>query len=124
MPETIFPVIKETRLGSAPPEAVLRFVIPKNGGYTVEATLFLESRVVSMWASSEILGKTTDQALIPQGLYTLQIDIVFTKNEEAEVKLEFSTRFDDVQLQRRTLTFKGKRPEIARALALVRIEKP
>ncbi len=122
MSETIFPDIREVRLGSAPPGSILRFVIPRNGGYTVEATLFQGTRPVAVWEASEILGKTTDQELIPKALYTLQIDVVFTKNVQAEVKLEFSTHAEGVQLKRRTITVSGKRPDITRVLAMVGVE--
>lgn len=122
MSETIFPDIREVRLGSAPPGSILRFVIPRNGGYTVEATLFQGTRPVAVWEASEILGKTTDQELIPKALYTLQIDVVFTKNVQGEVKLEFSTHAEGIQLKRRTITISGKRPEITRVLAMVGVE--
>ena len=124
MPDPVLPIIRESRLGGAPPGATLRFTIPKNGGYTVEATLFLESKVVAAWESIEILGKTTEEVLIPKGLYTLQIDIVFTKTASSSVQLVFMTLDEDVQLRRRTLTFTGNTPEIGRALAILRVETP
>ena len=80
--------------------------------------------MVAAWESIEILGKTTEEVLIPKGLYTLQIDVVFTKTASSSVQLVFVTLDDDVQLKRRTLTFTGVTPEIGRALAILRVETP
>lgn len=124
MPESVLPIIREARLGKAPPNSTIRFTIPKNGGYLVEATMSLGTKTVAAWQSTEILGKTTEELLLPAGLYTLQVDVIFNKQEVADVTLEFSIHSGGKQLNRDTTRFTGKNPDIGRAFAMVRIKKP
>lgn len=124
MADKTLPLIQEARLGRAPPKATLRFTIPRNGGYTVEATLFQGTKPVASWESREILGKTTDEELLPTGIYTLLVDVVFTKTDQSDVTLEFSSHFGDQQLRRELTRFKGVKGDIGRTLAMLRIEKP
>lgn len=122
MPEKILPIIRLAQLGQAPAKSVLRFKIPKNGGYVVEATLFLGTKVVAAWQSVEILGKTTEEKLIPKGVYSLQVEVIFTKPEASDVTLTFSMHSDGQELSRDTTRFTGKKPDQGRAIAMVRIK--
>ena len=118
------PIIREARLGSAPPRATLRFFIPKNGGSTVDARLSLESDTVASWKSSEILGKTTEEELLPKGLYSLEVNVAFTKSQQAQVDLEFSTLFRGNPIRRRVVSLSGTKDDLARVFAILRIEIP
>src|SRR5262245_46874498 len=117
------PPMAEARLGSGPPGTILRFTIPKNGGYVVEATLLQGVKPVASWESIEILGKTTNVELIPVANYTLMIDVVFTKPDASEVTLEFSSHNGDQLIRRAKTQFSGKKPQIGRSLTAIRVEK-
>lgn len=122
MPETVFPIVKEARLGSCRPGSTLEFAVPDNGGYLSEATLFQGTKVVGAWESVELLGMTIGETLTPPAIYTLQLDLVFTKQQIVEVKLRFRRLSEGVPPLQRTVTFAGKKPELARALVFIRVE--
>jgi hypothetical protein len=119
------PPVDECFLDTAPPNTTLRFTIPKTGGYVADATLFQGTKMVASWESIEILGKTTEEELIPTGLYTLMINVTFTKPEKATVTMEFSTHDEDgAELDKDTTRLSGKKPVIGRSMTTLMIAKP
>jgi hypothetical protein len=120
------PPLAEARLGVAPPNSILRFTIPRNGGYVTEAVLLQGTKVAASWESIEILGKTTDVVLTPTANYTLMIDVTFTRAEKSEVILEFSSHKskDAPPLRKATTGFSGKKPQIGRSFTFIRIARP
>ena len=116
--------LREARLGAAPPGSTLAFTLNKDKGFSVNALLECNMRVVATWESIEIAGVTTQEVLLPTGVYTLQVSIAYRGAEPADVELECSLIDDGITLKSKQLQFSGKKPDIGRAIVLLRIERP
>ena len=115
--------LKEARLGTAPPGSTLVFSISEGKGFSVNAMLDCDMKVVASWESIEIAGETTREVLLPTGLYMLQVSIAYRGNEPVDVVMDFSIESGEEVLKSKRLSFSGKKPDIGRALADVRIKK-
>lgn len=109
--------LDNTHLGSGSSGSKLSFKVKTGSGFVVNAMLDCDMKVVATWESVEIIGKTASEALVPKGMYTLQLSVVYTTAKESEFIVDFT--FDTKKgPMKDTLTLTGKRPDIGRALAV------
>ena len=99
------------------------FTVADGKGFSANALLECDMKLVASWESIEIVGTTVQEPLIPTGLYTLQISIAYRSTTPVDVTVDCSIVSDGVALKSKRLTFSGKKPDIGRAIAVVRIQK-
>jgi hypothetical protein len=83
--------LKEARLGTAPPGSVITFRITGDKGFSANALLEADMKVVATWESVEIAGgQLIEEKLVPKGIYTLQVSIAYRSTDPVDVTIDFS----------------------------------
>jgi hypothetical protein len=113
--------LKEADLGDAPSGATLAFSVSAAQGFSADAALDCETKRVASWESVEIAGKTTEEDLVPNGLYTLQVSLAFRSKETVTANLQFAITANGKELNRKSLSFDGQNKDVGRAVVFVNI---
>jgi hypothetical protein len=101
-------------LGSAPAGTSIVFKVHAGTGFEANAILLLETLTLATWKSSELLGTQISEGLVTKGFYTLQVTCAFTSRTPSDLVIDFSLGNSTKVHQAK---FKGKSPEVARAIA-------
>ena len=104
-------------LGRGPVGSVIKFKMQNVPGYEAHAILLRDTTTVTTWESSELVGKQVAEPLAAKGLHTLQVTCVFTTARPASVNVTFQLNNGPVT----TVVLAGKKPDVSRAVATVRI---
>jgi hypothetical protein len=104
-------------LGKGPPGSIIRFKIQNAPGFEANAILMRGTTVVATWESSELLGKQNAEPLVSKGIHTLQVTIIYTTAKPATANMTFQLNNGPVV----PVTLTGKKPDVSRAIATVRI---
>jgi len=104
-------------LGKGPPGSVIKFKIQDAPGFEANAILMRVTTVVATWESSELLGKQIAEPLVGKGIHTLQVTIIYTTAKPATADMTFQLNKGPVV----PVALTGKKPDVSRAIATVRI---
>jgi hypothetical protein len=108
----------------AKPNSILKFEIKQKTGIVAIAKLVQSINSVATWQSEEIVGKVVEEALVPAGLYTLEIKVVAISKAPIDIDVEVTVsppKKGGAEIQ--TMSFRNKKGgDICQALAFVLIE--
>lgn len=104
-------------LGKGPPGSILKFKVGNAPGFEANAILLRDTTVIATWESSELIGIQVAEPLVSKGIHTLQVTIVYTTVRPATATITFQLNNGPVV----PVVLIGKKPDISRAIATVRI---
>jgi hypothetical protein len=113
--------LKEANLGSVASGATLTIETPAAQGFFATGRLERDTKPVVSWESDELCGETVQRRLPVAGQYTLRISIAFVSNSEIAVALKLGAEDDNGNGATKTVSFTGKKGDIARAKGFITV---
>ncbi len=111
--------LDRVHFGLASPGAVLEFRVNPGAGFAVRGVLDCELKTVASWEWVELQNaQMVRETLVPEGTYTLQLDVAFLGPTPVQVTIDFALNGRPARLVL-PRDHVGNRPDIGRALAVV-----
>lgn len=113
--------LEEVDLGSAPSKSTLSFSVARATGFSANALLDCDMKLVASWESVELVGHEVEEVLVPRGLYVLQVSVAFRSPAPVTAELEFGLTGTDGHATSAATSLTGKKGDIGRVIAFIDI---
>lgn len=111
--------LKEIDLGDAGSGTTLAIATPAAHGFFATGLLERDVKTVTTWESTDLCGQEVRRRLVAAGTYVVRLSIAFVGKDSVEVPLTFTTSNPGGDAITKSVSFSGKKGDIARAKVFV-----